>query len=135
MKYLLALFLVLIWQPLASAQTPITYKVWCTLHSGGEREYTVPNCIVGSVDLPIELPDYGRVICHVQQNEGREKTTDSGGFPANIDINLSCLQPLGPPNGSTPILIMSAAFAPAYNKRITVLDTPSCAISIELIKG
>ena len=137
MKHLAALFLVLSLPPLASAQTPTTYKCWCTLHGGAEKEYTVPGNIYQEATIPIEVPEYGRVICTVTQNDPQEKTQMMSGGPATLSVSLASMQQLqATKEGSyVPMLIMSAGFVPAYNKRIPVLDTPAYSISVELIKG
>ena len=134
MKTRAALFLASLWLSCASAQTPVTYKVWCTLHNGGEREYTVPGAISGSVDLPIEMPEHGPVICHIQEIETREKTAGQDAVRASFGVYLSSIQQLQATNSYVPITLLSAGFAAVYGKRIMVLDTPSCAVSIELTK-
>ena len=137
MKYLVALFLALCWQSVAGAQTPITYKCWCTLHGGTEREYTIPSSVYQEATIPVDLPDYGRVICTVTQNDAQEKTSTQSGNSATLSVSLASMQQLqATKEGSyVPILIMSAGFIPVYNKRIPVLDTPAYSISVELMKG
>ena len=136
MKILAACFVVLLWLSPASAQTPVTYKCWCTLHGGAEKEYSIPNGIFGQAHLPIELPDYGRVICSLSINQGREKTTSQEAISPNLSVDLSTAQPLETnKDGYTPISVMNGGFDLVYNKRITVLETPAYSISIELIKS
>ena len=74
MRYPSALFFAWCLQSSACAQTPVTYKCWCTLHGGAEREYTVPGNVYPEATIPVELPDYGRAICTVTQNDAQEKT-------------------------------------------------------------
>ena len=113
----------------------MTYKVWCTPHNSGEREYTVPGAITGSVDLPIEMPDHGQVVCHIQENEGSAKTDGQEALPANILVALTSLQQLQATNGYVPAGLLNATFPAAYGKRFVVLDTPAYTVSIELTKG
>lgn len=133
MKLLLCLLSVLASLGAASAQTPITYKCWCTLRGGAEKEYTVPDNLAAEVTLPLEVPDYGRVVCWIRQEAG----TDKNNLHSGLFVSLSSLQQLQPVQGGSysPILILAAGFAPVYNKRITVLDTPAYSVAIELIKS
>lgn len=133
MSSFLCLFFVLILLDSASAQTPVTYKCWCTLRSGAEKEYTVPNNLAAEATVPLEVPDYGRVIRWVRNTADDDKNNPQFG----LFVSLSSLQQLQPAQGgsSSPVLILAAGFTPVYNQRLTGLETLAYSVAVELIKG
>lgn len=134
---LAALLFLLFSATLASAQTPITYKCWCTLHGGSEREYTVPANLSPDVTFPIEIPEYGRVLCHIVTSDAQAGTPNQTAFPASLLFSVATIQQLeaGKDGSYTSVVLVEGRFAQAFNKRILVLDTPAYSLSVELLKN
>ena len=97
----------------------------------------MPGTLSPSVTFPMEVPEHGRVVCHLSTSDAQAGTASQPAYPPSLGFSLATLQQLEPgKDGSySSVVIMDGSFPQVYNKRITVLDTPAYSLSVELLKN